>query len=78
MFSPEIQTNKLSSLYKGPYLINSIKDTTAYISLIARPSNLAKAVHFDRLSLCYPELPDLSPAETLPKKIGNADEEKDQ
>ena len=74
LFAPNLATNKLSQAYAGPYLINNIRDSTAYITLISKPGNL-KAVHFDRLSLCYPELPNRPSPRSLPIKSGEVVDE---
>ena len=56
LFNPAIATNKLSAKYTGPFSIVSIRDNTACITLCSQPHGEPQRVHFERLSLCYPEL----------------------
>ncbi len=58
VFHPDRQMTKLSALYAGPYKIVTVRRNVAYIVPKDKPRDRPKSVPFERLSLCYPELPD--------------------
>ena len=74
LFSPDVQSNKITKLFTGPFIITAIKDTNAYIVLANKLNSAPKVVHFERLSLCYPELPDFPSPRTLKQKSGEEEE----
>ncbi len=58
LYSPSTHTHKLDAMFTGPYVILDIRETNAYIRRVDQADARPQRVHFDRLSACYPELPN--------------------
>ena len=58
LFHPDRRKTKLSALYAGPFKIMAVRRNIAYVVPIDLLGDRPKSEPFERLSLCYPELPD--------------------